>query len=122
MLDCPGCKRLYEGAACPVCGKAGREPQMEDACLVYSGGQIWAEMAADVLRQNEIPSMCQNHRGAAMAVFTGMLADTYEVYVPFGAFEQADGILTELFSAQETDLEEEELDSEELESESEEEE
>ncbi len=109
MLYCPQCKRLFDGEKCPACGKrSGREPVDSDVCMVYSGGQIWAEMASDVLEQNGISCLVQSRRGAAMAMLTGLLSDYYEVYVPFSAFESAKEMLTALFSnVQEEETEDE---------------
>lgn len=98
-LYCPQCRRLFEGEKCPQCGKhTGREPEKEDWCLLYSGGQIWADMAADVLKQNEIPSMVQSSRGAAIAVLTGILSQPFDLYVPFADYAQADEIVQSLFA------------------------
>ena len=114
MLYCPGCKRLFEGEKCPACGKKhGRAPEGEDFCLVYSGGQIWADMASDVLEQNGIICMVQSSRGAAMAMLTGLLSDQYELYVPYASFDQAKEILDALFASVQT----EEEDTEETETE-----
>ena len=100
MLYCPQCKRLVDGEKCPVCGnKSCRAPEKEDFCLLYSGGQIWADMACDVLKQNDIPTINQSARGAAMAVLTGLLSDNYDVYVPYASYDEAKNIIDELFSS-----------------------
>ena len=120
-MYCPQCRRLFDaGERCPVCRKTNvREPKAEDLCLVYAGGQIWADMVADVLRQQEIPSITQSSRGAAIAMLTGLLSGDYEVYVPYADYDQAKEIADQLFSA-ETIIADEEAETEE-ESESEEE-
>jgi len=97
---CEQCKRLTEAEGrCPYCGNRNlREPADGDWCRVYEGIQLWADMACDVLKQNEIPSLVQSSRGAAMAVLTGMYSDTCEVYVAYQDYARAEEIVQELFS------------------------
>lgn len=90
MKYCEKCLRLFEGEICPECGKrTGREPRAEDSCLLLSVGQIWADMACDILGQNEIPYLKQGRLGAGMAVLTGLPLETYCIYVPYREYEKA---------------------------------
>ena len=99
-MYCEQCKRLTEAEGrCPYCGNRNlREPADGDWCRVYEGIQLWADMAGDVRKQNEIPSLVQSSRGAAMAVLTGMYSDTCEVYVAYQDYARAEEIVQELFS------------------------
>lgn len=99
-MYCEQCRRLTDAEGrCPVCGNRNLRPPLdEDWVRVYEGIQIWADMACDVLKQNEISALAQSSRGAAMAVLTGMYSDTCEVYVAYKDYSRADEIMRELFS------------------------
>ena len=122
LLYCPDCKRLYDEAEkCPVCGKRkGREPQADDPCFLISVSSIWQEMVADLLKQNEIPFEQKSSKGAAMAMLTGLLTETFDYYVSFDRYGEAKE-LTDAFFAQNSEEEETE-DAAETEEETEEEE
>lgn len=117
-MYCERCHRILEGDVCPECGKkAKREVTAEDSCLLLSVGQIWADMACDVLDQEKIPYLKQGSIGAAMAMLTGMATETYQIYVPYSYYDKAKEIIDPLFEpADETDAEDaetEEAESEE---------
>ena len=100
-MYCERCRRLTEGDVCPECGKkCKREAQADDLCFLWSGGQIWADMAADVLEQEHIPVLRQGSLGAAMTVLTGLSLETYSLFVPFSHYDQAKEITDALFTAQ----------------------
>ena len=100
-MYCPQCRRLIDTSKCPYCRKWNvREPEAQDPCLVYAGSQIWADMAADVLGQQDIPCFTQSSRGAAIAMLTGLMSEEYEVYVPYAVYDQAKEIVEQLFSAE----------------------
>ncbi|MBR3018846.1 MAG: hypothetical protein IKH57_17480 [Clostridia bacterium] len=122
LLYCPDCKRLYtEEEKCPVCGKRkGREPQADDPCFLMSVGTIWTEMVSDLLKQNEIPFEQKSSQGAAIAMLTGLLSETFDYYVAFDRYGEAKE-LTDAFFTQNAENEAEEAESEETEEESEEE-
>ena len=109
LLYCPDCKRLYDEAEkCPVCGKRkGREPQADDPCFLISVGAIWQEMVADLLKQNEIPFEQKSSKGAAMAMFTGLLSETFDYYVAFDRYEEAKELTDAFFAQNENEAEEE---------------
>ncbi len=109
MLYCPDCKRLYDEAEkCPVCGKRkGREPQADDPCFLISVGAIWQEMVADLLKQNEIPFEQKSSKGAAMAMFTGLLSETFDYYVAFDRYDEAKELTDAFFTQNENEAEEE---------------
>ncbi len=89
-MYCERCRRIVEGEKCPECGKACvRDVRDGDLCLLYSGGQIWADMACDILRQENVPFIREGTLGAAMAVLTGLSAETFNIFVPFSSLETA---------------------------------
>ena len=98
-MYCERCRRVTEEAVCPECGKKCREPREDDWCEVLSAGQIWADMACDLLKQENIPCAREGTLGAAMAVLTGLSAETFHIYVPFAYLDQAKELTDALFSA-----------------------
>ena len=89
-MYCENCHRLTEGEICPECGKkCKRDAQENDLCFLLSSGQIWADMACDVLDQEKIPYFKQGALGAAMTVMVGLGLETFSIYVPFQYYEQA---------------------------------
>lgn len=109
LLYCPECKRLYDEAEkCPVCGKRrGREPQADDPCFLISVGAIWSEMVADLLKQNEIPFEQKSSKGAALAMLTGLLGETFDYYVAFDRYGEAKELTDAFFAQSESEAEEE---------------
>ena len=91
MLYCESCCCLYaEGERCPVCHKdRGREPRPNDICFLTERGQIESDMLEDVLRQNGVRCMKMSASGAGMAMFTGLLLETFRLFVPYEDLEKA---------------------------------
>ena len=89
-MYCERCQLLTEGEICPECGKkCRRDPLPEDPCFLLSCGQIWADMACDLLEQEKIPYLKQGSVGAAMTVLAGFSIEQYSLYVPFAQYERA---------------------------------
>ena len=100
MLYCEECGVLYEEGRCPVCRKThGRAPREDDPCFVAEKGQIDADILEDILRQNGIPCLKKSVSGAAIAVYTGRLLETFRVFVNFSQWEEACAIERSFFSA-----------------------
>jgi len=122
-MYCERCRRIVEGDKCPECGKlCKRDVKDDDACFLWSGGQIWADMVCDVLNQENIPNFKQGSIGAAMAVLTGLSAETFSVFVPYSHYEQAKEIAESLFQENEAEAEQEAEDAGAAETETEEDE
>ncbi len=103
-MYCESCHRLTEGEKCPECGKTCRRDALpEDPCFLLSGGQIWVDMACELLDQEKIPYLKQGSLGAAMTVLTGLSLENYSLYVPFSQFEQAREITQAVFPEGEED-------------------
>ena len=100
MLYCPNCQTLYAEGRCPICGKArGRLPQEDDLCLLTEKKQIEADILEDVLRQNGVQCLKQSVSGVAIALYTGLYAETFRLLVPFPQWEAAQEIMNQFFSA-----------------------
>ncbi|NLK57678.1 MAG: hypothetical protein GX291_00215 [Tissierellia bacterium] len=54
---------------------------MDEKVLVYRGSQIHAEMAREILEQNEIPSLLTSEHGAGFVMRAGGLLEDYFLYV-----------------------------------------
>ena len=97
-MYCEHCQRLTEGEICPECGKTcKRDALPEDPCFLLSGGQIWVDMACELLDQEKIPYLKQGSLGAAMTVLTGLSLEMYSLYVPFIQYERAREITQAVF-------------------------
>lgn len=120
-MYCESCHRLTEGEKCPECGKTCRRDALpEDPCFLLSGGQIWVDMACELLDQVKIPYLKQGSLGAAMTVLTGLSLENYSLYVPYSQYEQAFETTRTLFAeGEEAGAEDEYGEEEETERESE---
>ena len=97
-MYCERCKRLTEDEICPECGKkCHRDALPEDPCFLLSGGQIWVDMACELLDQEKIPYLKQGSLGAAMTVLTGLSLENYSLYVPFAQYDRAKEITQTVF-------------------------
>lgn len=97
-MYCEHCQRLTEGEICPECGKkCKRDALPEDPCFLLSGGQIWVDMACELLDQEKIPYLKQGSLGAAMTVLTGLSLEMYSLYVPYAQYERAREITQAVF-------------------------
>lgn len=101
MLYCETCQTLYpEGEKCPLCHKnRGRTPQPEDVCFLTEKGPIESAMLEDVLRQNGVPCLKKSVSGAGIAMYTGLMLESFRVYVHFAQLEKARAIADELLDA-----------------------
>ena len=108
MLYCENCGALYEGEKCPLCRKrAGREPREDDLCLLTERGQIEADMLEDVLKQNGIPCLKKSVSGAGIAMYTGLMLESFRMYVNYPDYDQAREITEGFFAPVRQDGEEE---------------
>ena len=101
MLYCETCGFLYrEGEKCPLCRKdRGRAPRPEDPCFLAEKGQIESDMLEDVLRQNGVPCMKKSVAGAGIAMFTGLMLESFRLFVPYAELEKAAEIADSLLGA-----------------------
>ena len=59
---------------------------------------IWSGAVEDILKENNIPYLKQGSLGAGITARIGHSMETYQFYVPFGAYEKAKKLLAEFFS------------------------
>ncbi len=98
-MYCPKCKKVFDGGICPACGnKKVREPAADDICFLVEKEQVWSDMLAEVLEQNEIPFLKKGRLGAGMAMNVGPLFERCRFYVSYDMLERARDIVDGLFS------------------------
>ena len=98
-MFCPNCNSLSDEKRCPICGNRDmRMPTPDDYCFLAEQDQIWAGMLEDVLGQNEISFVTRNILGAGITAKIGPLMERIRFYVPFARHEEAEAIVSELFS------------------------
>ncbi len=109
MMYCTRCQKLFEGRECPENRRhAIREPEKDDPCFLTVQDTVWGEMLADVLGQHDIPYMVKKSLGSGLAMSIGALLEKYRFFVPYGALEQAQELVDELFGGNGTEESEEE--------------
>ena len=98
-MYCEKCRRIFDGPVCPECGKArhAREVRNEDPCFLIERGEPYAGMLAEVLRQNDIPSLEAGRMGAGLAARVGSLLESRRFYVRYDDLKRAGALMDELF-------------------------
>lgn len=97
-MYCERCCFAFEGDTCPLCGRRKLRPAgAEDLCLLAEKEQIWSEMLADVLRQNNIPFLRKAVLGAAITLRTGLSQERYRFFVAYRDLRRAKGAVEQLF-------------------------
>jgi hypothetical protein len=77
---------------CSVCGGRLRQAQDDDPVYIVEKDHIFTEAIEEILAQNGIPCLKKPLFGAGLAPRTGY-AETYRIYVPFGALSKAKKLL-----------------------------
>ena len=96
-MYCENCYLLFDAAKCPECGRRGREVRDEDYCLLTEKQEMWAEMLADALGQNDIEAQLRSVNGAALSLFTGPAGSYCQVFVPYRDMQKAAWVEESLF-------------------------
>ena len=97
-MYCQRCRRLFDGPACPECGKDrwAREPRAEDPCFLMERGAPWDGMLADVLDQHGIAHLDHSRVGAAIGMRAPSLQSS-RIYVRYDELDRALELAEELF-------------------------
>ena len=89
MLYCQNCMNLTsENNKCSFCGGKLREVREDDPVYLVSKDHIFTKSIEEILTRNNIPCLKQPLLGAGLAARTGS-AETYQIFVPFGAYSKA---------------------------------
>ncbi len=97
MRYCEKCRRIFEDATCPACGRSGRQIEPDDICFLIEKKAIWAGMLADVLRQEDIPFLQEGVKGAYLTAKDGYMLERKRFYVAYEDLPKAQEIVEELF-------------------------
>lgn len=104
MLYCSSCSVLCEDQ-CPLCGsKKLREPLENDPVYLITKDSICAGMVEELLQDNEIPYEKRSVFGCGVTLHTGTGIETYNFFVPYGAYKKSCRLLKELFPENDSDM------------------
>ena len=99
---CPNCHILVQGDECPVCYREELyTPIDDDFCLLTEQEVVWAGVLEDCLKTNDIPYTVENAVGAWLSSRLGPAFERKRFFVPYSRMEQAQGLVEELFQAEE---------------------
>ncbi|MHC1787120.1 MAG: hypothetical protein AB9880_08690 [Christensenellales bacterium] len=106
MLYCERC-HLLSPERCQQCGGRLREPRVNDPVLLTRADTIRAAILSSLLDTEKIPCSKVGRLGAALAMQTGGMLEEYSLFVPYGAYEEAQALIKPVASlAEEEDKEE----------------
>lgn len=101
---CPGCHVLVRGSRCPECGSRWLEPPAQaDFCRLTERELLWAGVLEDCFRQNDIPYIAQNVKGAGFTARAGTMLETTKFYVRYGWLDKARALEEQLFAGETED-------------------
>ena len=98
MLYCEKCMMLCDEKKCPNCGiEKLRVPKENDPVFLMTKEGIWSGGIEEILKENSIPCLKQGIQGTALTIKMGDITETYQFFVPFGAYEKSKELLRHLF-------------------------
>lgn len=96
MQYCSNCCLLCEDR-CPLCGrKKLREPLENDPVYLISKNAMWAGAVEDLLQSSHIPYEKRGVLGCGITLRTGVGMETYNFFVPYGAYKRSLKLMEEL--------------------------
>ena len=102
MLYCKKCMALSQTDKCEKCGSSKLVVPLEnDPVYLVNKDPMWAGVACDVLKTNEIPYIKKSFLGEGLAFQVGYYLENYDIYVPYGLYEEAKELLSEIFAEEE---------------------
>lgn len=98
MKYCNQCHHIFEDHICPYCqSKSVRDVQGDDYCFLIEKQYIWANMIKEYLDKANIPYICHQDMGSALALKVGPMLENYSFYVPYNHYTQAKNMVDEMF-------------------------
>jgi len=101
MLYCTKCMHLLENGTekCQFCkGKKFREPEANDSVWLTTQNFIFAGIIEELFADHGIPCMKIGRKGEGMSITIGYVAEIYDFYVPFSAYEAALELLEQVLT------------------------
>lgn len=100
MLYCPKCSRLTVGETCPSCerSKRLREPNGNDPVLLVATRFLHASMIEPLLEEAGIPYSKIDQMGWGATLGFGTMLESYQFYVPYGAYPEALELVAGIFA------------------------
>ena len=93
---CPKCQKLFSDTdACPECRRNPKLiiPNPNDPVLLDKVDYLKAEMLKPLLKDHDIPALFKGGHADAFGMNIGMRLDVIDVFVPYSAYEEAEGVL-----------------------------
>ena len=102
MLYCEKCHYLSKDEKCNNCGdKKLRMVHDEDYCFLIEKEMIWAEMLKEILEKNKIDFVSSPVLGAGITTRIGIASETYQFYVRYTQYKEAQELIEMMFNTQE---------------------
>ena len=99
--------RLCGDKKCDNCGnKKLFEPKENDPVYLITKDFVWSGEIESLFTENNIPYLKQGLFGAGITISMGHAMETYQIYVPFGAYEKAKKLLADIFADENSGSEE----------------
>lgn len=96
MNYCEKCRILIEGTPCPRCGyKHVRPPKEDDYVFLAEKQYPWSEVLEGALKDAGIEIAVYGVWKAKIVI--GSMHERHNIFVPYGALEQAGEIMAQLF-------------------------
>ena len=99
MLYCKPCKLLCADEKCGRCGnKKLHEPKANDPVYLITKDILWSGGIEELLTANNIPYLKEGLLGAGVTARIGYGMESYQFYVPFGAYKKSKELLADIFA------------------------
>ena len=103
MLYCEKCHYLSKNETCSNCGdKKLRIVDDEDYYFLIEKEMIWAEMLKEILEKNNIDFISSPVLGAGITTKIGIASETYQFYVRYAQYKEAQKLIEMMFNTQES--------------------
>jgi hypothetical protein len=97
MFYCEDCMLVNDEPVCPRCrAKKLRCPEENDIVYLLTREALYSGGIEEILKENGIPCLKRGVQGAGITERLGYSTETYEFFVPYGAYEKAKEIIKDI--------------------------